>query len=128
MPSPEVAFAWGSASISSTFFSNTPNEAAKLTVVVVFPTPPFWFAIAMILPIIRLLLGGKNTIIYAAVETILLTGSEQPAGGALKFVNGLGVLLFSLKTILILYQINLLVLFLEIVLFAGEFFELFGVG
>jgi hypothetical protein len=38
-PKPEVALACGSASISKTFFSKTPNAEAKLTDVVVFPTP-----------------------------------------------------------------------------------------
>ena len=51
MPKPEVAFACGSASIRSTFFSKTPKDAARLIEVVVFPTPPFWLAIAIILPI-----------------------------------------------------------------------------
>ena len=41
IPKPDDAFACGSASINSTFFSRTPNDAAKLTEVVVLPTPPF---------------------------------------------------------------------------------------
>ena len=49
--SPDDALACGSASMSSTFRSKAANEAAKLIVVVVFPTPPFWLAIAMILPV-----------------------------------------------------------------------------
>jgi hypothetical protein len=40
-PNPELALACGSASISNTFFSKTPKEAARFTDVVVFPTPPF---------------------------------------------------------------------------------------
>src|SRR5512140_3099819 len=43
-PTPEEAFACGSRSTSSVFFSITEREAARLTAVVVFPTPPFWFA------------------------------------------------------------------------------------
>jgi hypothetical protein len=39
-PNPELALACGSASISNTFFSKTPKEAARFTDVVVFP-PPF---------------------------------------------------------------------------------------
>ena len=53
-PRPEDAFAWGSASISKTFFSSTPRDAARFTDVVVLPTPPFWFAIEIILPIFNL--------------------------------------------------------------------------
>ena len=43
-PTPEVALACGSRSTSSVFFSITEREAARLTAVVVFPTPPFWLA------------------------------------------------------------------------------------
>src|SRR3990167_7359002 len=51
MPSPVVLFPCGSTSTSSVFFSATASEAPRLTAVVVFPTPPFWLAIAMILAI-----------------------------------------------------------------------------
>ncbi len=47
-PSEEVAFDWGSRSISKTFFSNTAKHEDKLTAVVVFPTPPFWLDIAIV--------------------------------------------------------------------------------
>ena len=50
-PKAEEAFPWGSASINRTFFSKTPRAADRLTDVVVFPTPPFWFATEIILPI-----------------------------------------------------------------------------
>src|SRR6267378_3686156 len=43
---PLVAFPCGSRSTSSTRRSETASDAARLTAVVVFPTPPFWFAIA----------------------------------------------------------------------------------
>jgi hypothetical protein len=52
-PRPLEALACGSASTTSTLFSSVANEAAKLMVVVVFPTPPFWFAKAIIFPIIQ---------------------------------------------------------------------------
>ena len=48
-PSPEEALACESASTSNTFFSKVANDAARLMAVVVFPTPPFWLAKAMIL-------------------------------------------------------------------------------
>jgi hypothetical protein len=48
MPSPEVAFAWGSQSINSVLFSEAAKAADRFIAVVVFPTPPFWLAIQMI--------------------------------------------------------------------------------
>src|SRR5690625_1258765 len=54
MPKPLVAFPCASISTSNTFLSSNANEAPKLMVVVVLPTPPFWFATAIILPIIFL--------------------------------------------------------------------------
>src|SRR5210317_1733340 len=49
MPQPVDAFPWGSRSTSSTGYFMLENAAARFTQVVVFPTPPFWFATAMIL-------------------------------------------------------------------------------
>src|SRR5690554_7218960 len=48
-PLPIVALPCGSKSTNRTRRFVAAKEAAKLTVVVVFPTPPFWFAIAIIL-------------------------------------------------------------------------------
>ena len=45
-PRPEVAFACGSRSTTSACSPASARHAARLTAVVVFPTPPFWFAIA----------------------------------------------------------------------------------
>jgi ABC-type dipeptide/oligopeptide/nickel transport system permease component len=44
-----VALPWGSMSTSSTRRFIDASDAARLTAVVVLPTPPFWLAIAMIL-------------------------------------------------------------------------------
>src|ERR1700680_2542796 len=46
-PLPMVALPWGSRSMSSTRRRVAAREAARLTAVVVLPTPPFWFAMAM---------------------------------------------------------------------------------
>ena len=46
-PTPLVALPCGSPSMSSVRRSATARLAARLTAVVVLPTPPFWFAIAM---------------------------------------------------------------------------------
>src|SRR5215207_8688290 len=47
IPSPLVAFPCGSTSMTSVFFSATARQAPRLMAVVVLPTPPFWFAMAM---------------------------------------------------------------------------------
>src|ERR1700679_1944444 len=47
-PRPLVALACGSRSTSSTRAPRSARQAARLTEVVVFPTPPFWFATAII--------------------------------------------------------------------------------
>ena len=44
----DVALPCGSMSISSTFLFAFAREAARLTAVVVFPTPPFWFVMAIL--------------------------------------------------------------------------------
>src|SRR5438067_5351134 len=44
MPAPMVALPCGSRSTSSTRWSSLARPAARLTLVVVLPTPPFWFA------------------------------------------------------------------------------------
>src|SRR5438105_3074654 len=47
-PSPLVAFACGSRSMSKVRTPLAARQAARLTDVVVLPTPPFWLATAMI--------------------------------------------------------------------------------
>src|SRR5688572_9791782 len=47
MPRPLDAFACGSMSTTSVRCSETASEAPRLMAVVVFPTPPFWLAMAM---------------------------------------------------------------------------------
>src|SRR5215471_6544292 len=49
IPTPVVAFPWGSRSTRSVLFSARARPAARFTAVVVFPTPPFWFTIARVL-------------------------------------------------------------------------------
>src|SRR3989344_316317 len=51
-PTPDVEFACGSASTKSVRCSSTAKDAARLMAVVVFPTPPFWLAMAIIFPIV----------------------------------------------------------------------------
>ena len=47
MPRPEVQFAWESRSMSSTRWPRRARAWERFMAVVVFPTPPFWFATAM---------------------------------------------------------------------------------
>src|SRR5215212_7900456 len=49
-PMPLVALAWGSPSTRRVRCSAVARLAARLTAVVVFPTPPFWLAMAMTRP------------------------------------------------------------------------------
>ena len=46
-----VAMAVQADNVIGTLFSSVASDAARLMAVVVFPTPPFWLAIAMIFPI-----------------------------------------------------------------------------
>src|SRR3990172_7241247 len=50
IPRPLVALAWGSVSTTSTRSPLAARAAARFTVVVDFPTPPFWLAIATTTP------------------------------------------------------------------------------
>ena len=47
-PRPLVVLACGSQSTKTVFIWAAASEADRLTAVVVFPTPPFWLAMAMI--------------------------------------------------------------------------------
>src|ERR687894_843235 len=44
IPRPVEALPWGSQSITTTLRPRRASAAARLTTVVVLPTPPFWFA------------------------------------------------------------------------------------
>src|SRR3954466_8344437 len=44
-----VLLAWGSRSMSSVGWPRSASAAARLMAVVVFPTPPFWLAMATII-------------------------------------------------------------------------------
>src|SRR5512145_2488146 len=55
MPEPMVALPWGSRSITSTRWPTLARPAARLTVVVVLPTPPFWLATQKIFAMFALL-------------------------------------------------------------------------
>ena len=49
-PKPEVVLAWGSKSQMRTRWPCSFRAAARLTQVVVLPTPPFWLTMAMVFP------------------------------------------------------------------------------
>ena len=79
---PLVEFAWGSQSISRTFFSITARDAAKFMAVVVFPTPPFWLAMAIILVIsvLAVLIVSRETgtvLAYLGMERMIKFGDVK---------------------------------------------------
>lgn len=47
-PKPLVEFPWGSVSTKRTLTSFAASDAARFMAVVVFPTPPFWLVIAIV--------------------------------------------------------------------------------
>src|SRR3984885_12023076 len=51
-PRPEVALAWGSQSTRRIFKPSKARQAERLMAVVVLPTPPFWFTIPRIMPMV----------------------------------------------------------------------------
>src|SRR5215472_2801650 len=71
MPRASVACAWGSRSTTSTPAPSAARQPARLTVVVVFPQPPFWFTMAMI-----------RMIPPAAENQGSMHPPSDPAGGA----------------------------------------------
>src|SRR5947208_5083979 len=62
MPSPDVAFACGSRSMTSARSPASARQAARFTAVVVLPTPPFWFATAYTRPGTRSGYSGERTL------------------------------------------------------------------
>src|SRR5919206_1474355 len=85
MPSPRVAFACGSTSASSVLQPASAMQAATLTAVVVFPTPPFWLAIAYTVPM-------EATTLATRTVGRGLAASERPlerhSGAARKAIGG----------------------------------------
>src|SRR6266567_3946389 len=63
---PLVALPCGSPSIKRVRFSAAARLAARLTAVVVFPTPPFWFAIAITRPTISRLEWVSRRLCFSA--------------------------------------------------------------
>src|SRR3989475_3720986 len=68
MPTPLVELPCGSASMSSVLRSAVASDAARLTAVVVLPTPPFWLAIAITRDIINRCLA-KSYIAFKLTRT-----------------------------------------------------------
>src|SRR6267154_27733 len=82
-----VALPCGSRSISSTRRRVAARDAARLTAVVVLPTPPFWFAMAMT----RFM--GDSVLRHRVGRAILAPGAfedlRQPRGNPLDIGNDL---------------------------------------
>src|SRR5216110_1319924 len=90
MPMPLVELPCGSASMRSVFRSAVASEAARFTAVVVFPTPPFWLAIAITRDIIsryRIISyvtrdsdGLKERKFHVKLQQTLLANTPTPPG------------------------------------------------
>src|SRR5215831_4384696 len=86
MPRPLVLFDCGSRSITRTWAPRSASAAPRFMTVVVFPTPPFWFATAMIrgvdISTFALTCGNSTTWRDMARLPILWGGFQvaQPAG------------------------------------------------
>src|ERR1051325_12082174 len=79
-----LLLACGSRSMSSVFLPRMASAAARLTAVVVLPTPPFWLAIATIIDA-RLIVGaGSETILGMVSECVKhpTCGSRSDVGWA----------------------------------------------
>src|SRR5579875_2643232 len=77
IPIPEVVFPCGSISIKSTLLPNVARQALKLTAVVVLPTPPFWFAIAMTRPLVTNESSLRNTVASKILSNIVLQNGSH---------------------------------------------------
>src|SRR5690348_12118038 len=58
MPSPLVLLDWGSASTTRTWTPRSASAAPRFRAVVVLPTPPFWFAMAIVFDVDINMLGS----------------------------------------------------------------------
>src|SRR5579875_3526982 len=67
-PRPRVAFACASMSMSSDSYPASATHAARLTAVVVLPTPPFWFAIAYTVPMAQMMLGRAAAGVHGVLQ------------------------------------------------------------
>src|SRR5260370_31800431 len=67
MPSPVLALPCGSRSMTSTRCSAAASAVARLTAVVVLPTPPFWLATAMMRA--RRMTSGRVSLLSAGIVT-----------------------------------------------------------
>src|SRR6476620_5804144 len=89
-PTPLVRLPCGSTSTSRTRRSESARDAARLMVVVVLPTPPFWLAVATILAILGLVTKYRG----------LCSGrphARAEYGGARKPVNEILTKVFHVK-------------------------------
>src|SRR5512141_2983817 len=77
-PTPEEALACGSRSTRSVLFSITEREAARLTAVVVFPTPPFWLATVRIRANAGPPLHGNTTVSCTMGGAVRERGKSRP--------------------------------------------------
>src|SRR4051794_29261938 len=94
MPRPTVALAWGSMSMSRAGYPASATQAARLTAVVVLPTPPFWLAIAKTVPIdcvLTVLVGAVGTCCGVGVRAVVYRGRFRAMPGRLGNPRGVSV-------------------------------------
>src|ERR1700716_4043151 len=85
MPRPLVLFDWGSRSMMSTWAPRSASAAPRFMTVVVLPTPPFWFATAIVRGVKTTMLRPSCEDVVRSVDTaarILFgkSGCAYPAG------------------------------------------------
>src|SRR3954465_8716108 len=83
MPKAVEALPWGSRSIKRTFSPTAAKAVARLMAVVVFPTPPFWLAIAKIF-------GGE--LVDPEEDGVTVCYAGEGLGLNLPILHGLGKL------------------------------------
>ena len=75
-PIPLVVFPCGSISMVRTFCPISPKQEERLIAVVDLPTPPFWFAIAIVLP--KICIASFHLFVFH-LQFFLFTGNDLPA-------------------------------------------------
>jgi hypothetical protein len=96
-PKPLEAFAWGSQSTSRVLISAAASEAPRLMAVVVFPTPPFWLAMA-----ITRLKGFEGILVFPGrlakrVSSSRMLGGIQIQSAKFNLACGAACIVFHVK-------------------------------
>lgn len=74
-----------------TFCPISPKQEERLIAVVDLPTPPFWFAIAIVLP--KICIASFHLFVFH-LQFFLFTGNDLPALLSKKMIHAAGVLAY----------------------------------